>query len=323
MENRIYDIAAQKVSNQQLSLDDEKFLSNWLKEDGNNQVFDEILKTWDLTAELDLQLDVDVEAEWKTFQDNKTAKNVKKTKVIRLRTIVSAVAASVLIAVAYFQFLQKPDFETFYASGEKQLKVLLPDSSVVWLHSHSSLELDNNFGKRKRKMKLAGEAFFDVKPNKEKPFVVKTFSGVKARVLGTSFNIRAFENEKNIELQVVSGKVAFGKGRIKNQPKLVKGQQIAFNKDKKTLSSIKKVENNMLSWRTHKFKFDGTSFDEVAKSMSRYYNCPVVFPASSKKMSYTGEFEKPSKEYFGEIMALSNGWECVVNKNGIRFYEKN
>ncbi|MDB5263235.1 MAG: anti-FecI sigma factor, FecR [Adhaeribacter sp.] len=86
-------------------------------------------------------------------------------------------------------------------------KILLPDGSKVWLQENSSLALANSFGATRRMVTLTGEAFFDVAKDKTRPFEIKT-SGVTTRVLGTSFNIKAYENGKTVEIAVVTGKVS-------------------------------------------------------------------------------------------------------------------
>lgn len=96
------------------------------------------------------------------------------------------------------------------ASGERHQIITMPDGTKVWLNAHSSLKYADNYGREDRSVTLQGEAFFQVKPDKERPFMV-TAGPIQTRVLGTSFNFRAEKGQDDISVTLLEGKVAINK----------------------------------------------------------------------------------------------------------------
>lgn len=95
----------------------------------------------------------------------------------------------------------------FHNDGMTVRDVTLPDSSKVSLHAKSEIIISEDFGRKAREVKLTGEAFFKIKRNPEKPFIVYA-NELVTRVIGTSFNIRAYADDRDIVVAVVTGKVS-------------------------------------------------------------------------------------------------------------------
>lgn len=138
-----------------------------------------------------------------------------------------------LLAVAFFYFNQQvitgyilpgraealpstPSEEHFRNSGTTAQRLALPDGSEVTLHPSSEIFLSPDFGESTRELRLTGEAFFDVKRDPHKPFVVYS-NEVTTRVLGTSFNIKAYARDKEITVAVRTGRVSVYTGKDRSR----------------------------------------------------------------------------------------------------------
>lgn len=132
----------------------------------------------------------------------------------------------------------------FYNDGMTVREVTLPDSSKVSLHAKSEIIISEDFGKKAREVKLTGEAFFKIKRNPEKPFLVYA-NELVTRVIGTSFNIRAYAHDRDIVVAVVTGKVsvyrnegdsALSAVQKKNEVVLTPNQEMVYDRRQQVFS---------------------------------------------------------------------------------------
>lgn len=149
-------------------------------------------------------------------------------------------------------------------------QVQLPDGSVVWLNSASSLSYPASFaGLKDRVVDLQGEAYFEVAKNKQCPFIVKT-AVQDVRVLGTHFNINSYADEPVTKTTLLEGSVLINNGTL-----LKPGDQ-AVNSGKAI--SVKKVDtDNAVGWKNDDFVFSGETFDEAMRKIARWYNVEIVY----------------------------------------------
>lgn len=172
----------------------------------------------------------------------------------------------------------------------------LPDGSIVWLNSSSTLTYKRKFGEI-RDISLNGQAYFSVVKD-GKPFVVSTKYG-KVEVMGTSFDVKAFEND-DFETTLVSGSVKVR--NIDNQTiMLMPGQQSVIDANNKLI--LKEVDVSLYtSWKDGQLIFDNEPLEKVVKMLERWYNVKIVLEGNSlKKLGYTGTIELES---FGEVLDL-------------------
>ncbi len=97
-------------------------------------------------------------------------------------------------------------FNTMRTPKRGQYQLILPDGSRVWLNSSSSLKYPTAFNSKIREVELTGEGYFEITENKEKPFVVKA-NKIDVKVLGTAFNVNAYEDEPELATTLVQGSV--------------------------------------------------------------------------------------------------------------------
>lgn len=176
-------------------------------------------------------------------------------------------------------------------------KLVLPDSSIVWLNSGSTLSYPQQFRKN-RPVTLVGEAYFEVMKN-EKPFVVSTEFG-DVKVKGTSFNVKAYMDDNVFETTLVEGVVAFKVKNTENEVTLQPGEQI-----EKTAKgfNVKQVEPKYFtSWKDGKLLFNREPFPDFIKKLERWYNVKIEYADPElDKLWYTGAIEM---ETISEVMEM-------------------
>jgi ferric-dicitrate binding protein FerR (iron transport regulator) len=181
-----------------------------------------------------------------------------------------AAAAVALLALAFGWFLiknQNPESLTV-ATTNNTKEQLLPDGTKVFLNYNSSLSYPEHFNGDLRTVSLEGEAFFDVKPDKEHPFVINA-NGTEIRVLGTSFNVKAYAKEP-VRVDVATGKVRVSKASKKIE--LVKGESAEVSAD--TIRSLQ-ANMNVMGYRTQVFDFNAANLNEVVETIRDGYHVDV------------------------------------------------
>ena len=178
--------------------------------------------------------------------------NVRKEVISHFYKVAAIVVFAVLLGSAgyYFGFRNKvTEVYSEIISAEKQVisEYILPDGSVVALNSNSKLVFPSNFKGNTREVTIYGEAFFDVKPDASKPFIINA-GNAQVKVLGTSFNVKAYPENETVEVVVATGKVQVsGKTHFENKP-------IDF-----VLNVVRLTFNLDLSEENEQFIFSGRS----------------------------------------------------------------
>lgn len=175
----------------------------------------------------------------------------------------------------------------------KVAKIVLPDGSRVWLNARSSLIYPNKFlPSQSRKVKLNGEAYFEVAHDKSRPFIVET-EKIQTRVLGTSFNIRSY-NDENPVVTLVSGsvEVSSSKGADKRASSIIlKPGQQWLRVDGQWMT--KDVDTKVFTcWRDELFYFDGQTLREIMVEIGRWYNMTVLLDNNvhiNDRLHFNGE----------------------------------
>jgi len=171
-----------------------------------------------------------------------------------------------------------------------QYQVILPDGTQVMLNAASSLTYPVAFNGNERLVKLSGEAYFEVAKDKLHPFKVNSGSQT-VTVLGTHFNINAYNDEVSVKTTLLEGSVEVTAGS--SETKIIPGQQALLTADgelsKKTIDTDKEV-----AWKNGLFSFDGDDLKTIMRQITRWYNVDV---------SYRGVL--PDEKFYGEITRSS------------------
>lgn len=214
-------------------------------------------------------------------------------------------------------------------------KLILPDSSVVWLNAGSKLTYSQPFGATDRTVTLIGEAFFDV-VKMSKPFIIHT-EGIQIKVLGTAFNVRSYPAEKKIETSLVRGRVEVTLDKSPEKKYVLKpNEKLTLNTEESVATSFKKkgvlplatistlqyLDNSTIipetSWVENKLVFVDESFADIARKMERWYGVTIVFKNEKVKGErFTGVFEKESVSQALEAIQMTVPFHFTIKDSEI------
>ncbi|GGB95835.1 FecR family protein [Dyadobacter sediminis] len=168
------------------------------------------------------------------------------------------------------------DRVTFQNLDKKIIRYILPDSTLVWLNPGARISYQKSFSQRN--VRFSGEAFFDVKPDKSRPFTI--YSGeLKTRVLGTSFHVRANAGEKTCMVTVATGMVEVGTVK-KGKPVILRPrQQVVFAKNnyEMIVQTLPEKPFYNESWEAVSLVFDEIPMSEVAEKLNRIFHVSIEF----------------------------------------------
>lgn len=168
-------------------------------------------------------------------------------------------------------------------------KLVLQDGTKITLNSGSSLQFPSSFGEGDRIVKLSGEAYFEVSKFKGKQFIVD-MDGVSVTVLGTTFNVKSYNNEKEIYATLIEGSILFNYD--KHAKKIIPGEQVVYNKNEHD-AQIKYVDTKeYTAWVDKMFNFDNISLDDIMNQLSRWYDLKIEYASpelNAKNIFYSGK----------------------------------
>lgn len=183
-------------------------------------------------------------------------------------------------------------FNTLSTPPGGQYQVVLPDGSKVWLNAASSLRFPALFKGQFREVKLTGEAYFEVAKNPDMPFKVK--SGLaEVEVLGTHFNIMAYDNESAMKTTLLEGAVKIKSGTSTNI--LKPGEQAVLNKAGR-MDVIENINiDEAIAWKNGLFQFNDTDVQSVMRQAARWYDLDVSYEGQIPKKRFTGRISRNVK----------------------------
>jgi len=184
----------------------------------------------------------------------------------------------------------EPVYNTLSTPKGGQFKITLPDNSVVWLNAASSIRFPTFFKGNERKVEVTGEAYFEVSPDAAKPFKVQLYGNTEVKVLGTHFNINAYQDEESIQTSLLEGKVEIIQGAEKVT--LKPGQQAKAGAGiiVKDMSAMEKTQ--VIAWKNGVFHFEQKDLQEVMRQLSRWYNVDVVYKGTIPRRIFGGELSR-------------------------------
>lgn len=202
---------------------------------------------------------------------------------------------------------------TIPRGGEYDL--LLSDGSRLRMNSESEIRVPVTFEKGQREVFMKGEIYFDIVRDSLAPFVVHTHQG-DIRVLGTSFNVRDYQDEDFLETTLVNGKVAFE--REGNYSYLKPGEQLRLNKEdgKTTVETVDVLL--YCSWKDGRFVFEKQRLEVIMNTIARWYNINVFYESSSvKDILFTGNIKRYSD--LEQVVSMLK----FINKIDIKIKDRN
>lgn len=232
---------------------------------------------------------------------------------------------SVLYKTNVIQFSMKPAIEVTTSKGEKK-EIILPDGTKVWLNVDSKIVYNEKFERGYRRVKLYGEAFFDVVKNPKWPFIVET-SQLSIKVLGTKFNVKAYSDDKTIETTLESGLISLQQeGKIFGDKSIIiKPQQKAtFSKKEQKLLLEDVDSERYTSWKEGRLVFDNEDIHEAMKKMERWYGIKISMIGEKRNDRITLTIKDESIEQAIKLLQYTTATDFTVeklNKTGKRLFK--
>lgn len=260
-------------------------------------------------------------------QENKSTKKQKNTTVIW--TVAASIAILLGVGISWVSSKSNAPVENNTSvkidlvsrstiAGEKK-EVRLRDGSIVYLNSESKLSYNENFGEDgTRWVKLEGEAFFEVAPDKSKPFIIESGT-IVTEVKGTSFNIQAFTENNDIAITVLTGEVGVSKKGMKNKIQLVPNTQALFSKENDQISILEVDAQQFINWKNGILNFEDAQMEDVLNAIERWYGVNIVTEnLSLNDCSLTAKFNRSSiYEVMESIKFAKENIEYTIENNTI------
>lgn len=251
--------------------------------------------------------------------------------------------------------LNSQNLEVIVPKGQRS-QVLLPDGTKVWLNAGTIFKYPSSFLKNSREVYLEGEAFFSVTHNKSMPFLVHIKNNLTIKVLGTEFNVKCYNEDRNVETTLIKGSVVFTQrddnNKVLKEVNLFPKEKVTYDKVVQKMvvtkfivpdssavatspnmaSKIVRVTNNdskevvdnsdhldeLTSWKDDALVFDNDSFEDIAIKMERWFGISITIKDDILKQErFTGKFV--NKESVYQILDIINRSEPIqyTKKNNI------
>ena len=213
---------------------------------------------------------------------------------------------------------KKSGLNTLSTPRGGQYQVVLPDGSKVWLNAASSIKFPSVFKGKIREVELKGEAYFEVAKNAAMPFKVKS-AHAQIEVLGTHFNVRAYDDEKAMKTTLVEGAVKISSGNLTN---VLKPGDQAVLKGGNGMKVINDVDADVeTAWKDGLFQFKDASIEEIMRQAALWYNLKISFEGEIPQRYFTGKISRNVKaseflnmlKYTGVKFRIESGNIIVIN----------
>jgi len=224
--------------------------------------------------------------------------------------------------LAYSELTEKATelvYNTLATAKGGQTMVVLADGTKVWLNALSSLKFPSAFIGEGREVELTGEAYFEVEKNPKMPFHVKV-ADMKVEVLGTHFNVMAYDDENSIKTTLLEGSVKVSK---ENESRLiVPGEQATLNKAKGNILVVKDVDTEeALAWKNGLFEFNRLDVAGIMRQVGRWYDVEVSYEGSPVNRSFSGIVNRNSN--LSQVMKILESANIHFRIEGKKMILKN
>ena len=308
---------------------EQKALLDWRSESTRNETaFAEFKRTFELTQKHFALLDgkrgeLNVEAEWDQFLKNIAEKGEAPVKAITssssfnlwLRIAASFIVLAVTGGLIY-SLLSHGD-DVLLTTTSSTFRAELPDGSVVVMNRNSELHYADDFGDENRTIRLKGEAYFDVKTDATKPFIINA-GKAQVEVLGTSFTVTAYDSSTDIKVIVETGMVKLSVPERKQEIQLTSGEKGTFVANSGSVISQQNEDANYQSWNTMKIVFIDESLAAVVETLNRTYHANIILSvAVSDSCALTVTFDQQSLESVLKVLESTLNLTIVRNDGQI------
>lgn len=314
------------------STDEQKELLEWIRKEDNISEFKSVKDEWKNEI---LKNDIPevFRQNWNNIQNNlflqmqsEIQGNKRKLNFFRY----AAIFVTLISLPSFIYFLSQtkkstPLVYTTIAADLGQIsKVVLPDSSVVWINSGSTIKYNNQFSTSNRDIELIGEAFFKVTKNKSLPMIVSS-ADLRVKVLGTKFCVSAYPEESSIQVVLEKGKVELtSTSQLNIRHEMNTGELASFDKANKELSMSNVNTRLFTSWKDGIVNIYNLPLSEVVIKLGKRYNQKFLVDDEIKNMPFTFTIKNENLNSILSLMEKITPVDAVQRGNIIELkYNKN
>lgn len=281
----------------------------------------ELKKFWDsIPAERDEETELALKEGIRRIGGIPRKKNVVKNWWMRVAAVVIPV---LFVAAGYFYFSREKEVqlvELTVPAGER-LEEKLADGTDVWVNAGSSIVFAEDFKGKERRVKLKGEACFEVKKDAEKPFVIET-EFLTVKVLGTELNIKAYPEEEKSVVTLSRGSVDVMVPGGRSYLLKPNNRLTYYNRSGKVVPEEIDA-SEAFGWRSHQMVFEDAPAEEILHTVERQYNVTVrqgdvVFEKDRYSLRFSGQ--ESLEEVFAVLVKLIGGFAPEVNPDAVNLY---
>lgn len=268
--------------------------------------------------------------------------NITMRRRIFLRRALAAAAVIMVTAMGYLLFNVRNEPIEFVATKGVKKQINLPDGTRAWLNSDSKLSYSVGFGKEKiRAVYLEGEAYFDVAEDKGRPFTIST-DKITIKVLGTSFNVKAYPEERKTETTLISGEIELSVNegphkkiimkpneKVEVTSSRIESDYDALKENEPTviigsLSKVRVADKEYIqeaSWIENRLIFKEEPLHELIPKLERWYNVNIALENSQLgNYKYTGSITEESLTQTLNALQLINSFNYKMTYDDITIY---
>lgn len=285
-------------------------LQEWLDRNGENrQELERYRRIWEESGHYMDPGVFNVDHAWEKVDTSNRQKALLRKRMNNIYYTLSGIAASVLLMVVLSVtgvFDREQDISvSLTADYGNRSEIALPDGSVVKLNSGSDITYVYNSKKKIREVRFQGEGYFDVSKS-ESPFIVKMASGVEVKVLGTSFNLKAYAEDPTIQASLIEGHIELE--HQNNKLVMKAGEMAEFDKRTNRLKQMEGDLSHSYGWLKNKLYMDDMSLADVCKYLERWYNVDITVQGDlGEQIRYNGVIQEDTiAEVMEALSKLSN-----------------
>ena len=321
MDKEYFKILIEKYLDGNASTAEVKELCEWIK---NNDSLDR----WIMQAieRSDSHLDEEVyERLYTRIKENIESREKKSHRRFSFVPMLRWACLPIIAALAVYELGLDSKVDTLplvvTAESGERAKVQLPDGTKVNINSASQISYPHDFNGKKRIVELDGEAYFEVTPDKERPFVVKA-AGLEITVLGTAFDVCAYKDDSEVSVVLLTGKVdvASESDRYVMQP----DEKLVYDRNTGTMQVGKVYSKEYVEWTDGNLRFENESLENIVKVLSRVYNVKIVFDSAFPEGQYffTGSIGSGGITNALDILSMTSSLHYEVRDSVIVLHKK-
>jgi ferric-dicitrate binding protein FerR (iron transport regulator) len=308
-------------------------LMSWVNHNIENEIlFFETQKNWEILNLKNNMKEVNVDNAWEKLK-NRIEKdfvqeiNTEKVRVFHLSSYMKYAALGLLLigigfvsTRVYKNISYKNSFIEYVADNKTDNLITLMDGTKVMLYSNSKLLYPKNFASNERKVKLEGEAFFEVTKNPDKPFIIEALN-TEIKVLGTSFNVNTNLPEKNVEVFVEKGLVQVTRKNGSEESALVFPGDVAIV-SKISINNAKNGNENIVAWKTKQIIFKEESLKNVIITLNKVYNTNITYSDQSiLDLRFTSTFKNQQLDSVLSVICLAFDLKQIEENKQIKIVQ--